>query len=129
MSIEKNKERIIANRRIESERLRSRVFKKYLIYNICFVLIPIFSFLMIYFYETEQKVFQDLLASNQFALRQTMKAVDADVESLENFTYRLSTDKKVTPHSLRSRNYASIEAMEQLKAAIKEYKENLTSED
>ena len=101
---------------IENEHsFHSRLFRRYMIYNLCFILIPVVMVMSIYFYQTEKQVRKDCLSSYQFAVKQVMRSVDSDISSLNAFAYKLSTDKNITPYRLRHGNYDSVEVIDQIK--------------
>lgn len=94
--------------------IHSKLYQKYVLINLCFILLPIALFLALYIHTTDQQVSKDLRASNEYALRQTMRTVDASADTLDTFAYRLGTSNQISPYFLQRGNYSTIEALNQL---------------
>ena len=94
--------------------MRSKLYRKYILINLCFILIPVTLFMSLYIYTTDKQVSKDLRASNEYALHQSMRTVDSNVDSLNEFAYRLGTGNQISPYFLRRGNYSTIEALGQL---------------
>lgn len=94
--------------------IHSKLYQKYVLINLCFILLPIALFLALYIHITDQQVSKDLRASNEYALRQTMRTVDASADTLDTFAYRLGTSNQISPYFLQRGNYSTIEALNQL---------------
>ncbi len=95
--------------------IRSLLLKKYVLYNLCFVLLPTIILVVLYTFNYKVQLIKDFTSSHEYVLTQTMKTVDTNMNNLGVIAIQLRGDARVSPYQLKKGTYATVEAIAQLK--------------
>lgn len=95
-------------------KIHSSLLKKYIMYNICFVIIPIFIIVILYFNYTKNQIIKQFENIQEYALSQVASNVDSHIEDLSLLATQISMDQLITPYKLQSSNYTTMEALDRL---------------
>lgn len=94
---------------------RSALFKKYVLYNLCFVLIPVLLLISIYWQNCFKQIITEYETTHRYALKQVMKNVDEKLETIKLMANQLSYDPDLTPYQLQESKYGRYKAISRLK--------------
>ena len=92
----------------------SSLLRRYIILNLCIVLIPLILFLSFFYNELENKFINEIEVTHLSMLNQTIRLFDSDIDALIETASRISIDITLTPYTLKSAGYARIEAIKRL---------------
>ena len=95
---------------------RSRLLRKYVVCNLCFVMIPVIILIVLYFNYAANQIIAQYGETQQYALRQAMAGVDENMSDFSLVSTQISMDAYVTPFQLQAADYNTINALSRLKA-------------
>lgn len=94
---------------------RSKVFRRYVVINLCFVLAPLLLMVTLYYNNAQQQVDRNVLAAQEVALTQAMRGVDRDMSTFQSIAVQSAYDNVLTPYLFRSGGFSSIKAIGRLR--------------
>ena len=94
---------------------QSVLLRKYVLYNLCFVLIPVLLLISIYFRSSFEQIVSEYETMQRYALNQVMKNIDGKLETIRLMANQLSYDPDLTPYQLQRSNYGRYKAIYRLK--------------
>ena len=94
---------------------RSTLLKRYVLYNLCFVLIPVLLLISIYWKSCFEQIVIEYETTHRYSLKQVMKNVDEKLETIKLMANQLSYDPDLTPYQLQESKYGRYKAISRLK--------------
>lgn len=95
---------------------KSALLRRYIIYNVCFVLIPVLILIFIYLRMALIQIVSEFEVSQEYALTQAMRNVDDNMETFRLVATQISNDADLTPYMLTQSNYDTVTAIKKLKS-------------
>lgn len=94
---------------------KSTLLKRYVLYNLCFVLIPVMLLILIYWQSSFEQIVNEFETTQRYALKQVMKNIDGKLETIRLMANQLSYDPDLTPYQLQESKYGRYKAINRLK--------------
>lgn len=95
---------------------KSALLRRYIIYNVGFVLIPVMILIIIYFRMALIQIIDEFEVSQEYSLTQAMRGVDDNMETFRLVSTQISNDAALTPYMLTQSGYDSVAALKTLKS-------------
>lgn len=93
----------------------SHLLRKYVTYNLCFVMIPVIILAAIYYVNAKKQVIQEYELTHQYALAQTMDSIDRRLNEFSVIAGQMASDTLLTPFEMRNSYYGKIAGIERLR--------------
>lgn len=94
---------------------RSPLLRKYISYNILFILVPMLILIAVYASSALGQIISEHEASLSHALTQSMRSIDADMDALQQTAGQIALDAEVTPYQLQQGRYDTVTAISTLR--------------
>ena len=93
----------------------SALFKRYLAFNLCFVLVPVLVIVAVYGLSIFNRIIRELETAHRNSLTQVMRTVDSNLETMSLMASQLSNDSDLTPYQLQKTEYGRYKAINRLR--------------
>lgn len=94
---------------------RSNLLRRYVSYNLCFVLIPVILLASVYYVNTKKQIIKEYELTHQYALDQTKDSIERRLNEFSVIAGQMSKDTLLTPFEMSHSYYGKIVGIDRLK--------------